>query len=135
MQIRLGGEKRIACEHQRNVVEICLDTQEPVKNVGRVRIEHLCNAHPKENNQPKQERRLENEQPPPALRNQHGNIGHADDYFFPKKHEQTIAYVLADQILKNQPDEENKNADAPVLQDINQSQKARTGNRRQDQIN
>ena len=77
------------------------------------------NASAKKSAERNEERRLENVHFLPAFCEIERKIGNGNQEILGKIHRHAVAKILAGEILKQEPNQEYKNAAAPIIQDMN----------------
>jgi len=106
----------IAHEHQGNVVKVQLQTEDPVENTGRIRIEALEHSQPEKKAQEKPERGAEKLRFLCADRDKKRKVYDRDEYILPEINGHVVAHVLPNEVFKEQPDEESIRARTPIPQ-------------------
>ena len=133
-QILFGIEQRIAYENERNIVEIQFQAERSNGQVRRRGIENLEHAKPDEHHQRQEKARPEGLHFFPADGSDESDIDDGDEEVFAKIDRHVVAEILARQIFKEKPSQEEIQAVAPVIEDGNHDGKDDDGHADVDKV-
>ncbi len=133
-QILFGIEQRIAYENERNIVEIQFQAERSNGQVRRRGIENLEHAKPDEHHQRQEKARPEGLHFFPADGSDESDIDDGDEEVFAKIDRHVVAEILARQIFKEKPSQEQIEAVAPVIEDGNHDGKDDDGHADVDKV-
>ena len=105
-------------EHQGSIVEVNFQAEQPVENVRRDGIKNLDQGKPKKNHQGNKEGKFGDVHLAAPLGKIKRKINHADKEILGKKNGHAVAEVFAREVFKQEPDNKQKDAAAPVIQDV-----------------